>query len=779
MKRVNLQKRSAILALGLCLAAGTATAAIEEVTVTAQKVSSNIQQTPIAMSAISGDALADRQIADVEGLMQSLPNVDFGVSLGTARLAIRGIGFDNIAGGNEGRIAFHEDGAYYSRPASVLTGFYDVERIEVLRGPQGTLYGRNATGGVVNVITRDPGSSPNGYFTVTGGNYDQVRTEGAVGGPLSDKFSGRIAFQTENRDGYGKNEVTGTAVDDKDTRAIRGKLRFDPTDDLRITLEGDLMKENDHANGYVFFQHYPISTPASALYPNPVSPQPLTGELFGGVSPVHARDTAGDTDTDNDRKFSGFNGTINYSFGSLDFTSITSVRRSNLTVVSDIDQTSLPIAVIQQDENSRQWSEEFRVQQNFDRGEWLLGAYYFNERLDTGNRVAENASILPFFRTWDPNVACPAGVPHTAPVPRRPCTAADLSANMVQGFGQYGFLDTKASALFGNLHYKLTDQWGARLGLRYSGENKAVDEVNSTNFTTSWPPFVSINPFPPAPPPAGPANTYRVQDTDKSYYSLTPTATVDYQYSGDLYLYATYSEGFKSGGFNIGGVQPAFDPEKIKDYEIGAKADWLDRRLRTNASIFYYDYKDIQANTIAGTQLVIFNVPGATVKGAEFEIEAAPIDELRLEANLAWLDSEYKGPFSTVDSARAWLGPIDITGNQLTQAPKRSANFAAQYTWTIPYGELTLRGETQYKDRVYFSVFNLSDVSQPAYWSSNAFLNFATNDKAWSASLFVRNIEDKLVRVAENVSPAFWGTPVYGAFAPPRTYGLELGYHFD
>jgi iron complex outermembrane recepter protein len=271
------------------------------------------------------------------------------------------------------------------------------------------------------------------------------------------------------------------------------------------------------------------------------------------------------------------------------------------------------------------------------------------------------------------------------------------------------------------------------------------------------------------------ANAYRVQDDEESYSSTTPSATIDYQPTDDVYLYATYSKGFKSGGYNIGGSQAAFDAEKITDYEIGAKADWLERRLRTNLALFYYDYKDIQANRIDVQQLVTFNAPGAKVKGAELEVQAAPIDPVSIDASFSWLGTEYKGPFATLDTARPWAGLNDLAGNQLTQAPKYTFNFGAQYTWAIGEGDLTLRGETQYKDRVYFSVFNLPYVSQPSHWISNAFLNFDSGTN-WTANLFVRNIEDKLVRVAENVSPGFWGTPVYGAFAPPRTYGVEVGY---
>jgi iron complex outermembrane receptor protein len=356
----------------------------------------------------------------------------------------------------------------------------------------------------------------------------------------------------------------------------------------------------------------------------------------------------------------------------------------------------------------------------------------------------------------------------------RPCAAGLLAPGYSQGFYQYGTLDTDAGAVFGNVYYRVTDQLGVRLGARYSKEKKAVNELSKTDLITPWPPYLPM--FPPPTPGA----SYARQITSRTYKAFTPSVIVDYKPAENIYLYASWSKGFKSGGFNLGNAQPAFAPEKITDYEVGLKADWLDRRLRTNLAGFYYDYTDVQLSRVQGVPpaIVIFNAPGAKLKGFEAEVTAIPFDHARVEIGYGFIDSKYSAPFTTVDSARPWLGTLNLAGNELTQAPRNTLNLGAEYEWPVAAGKVTLRAETQYKSRVYFSPFNLSYVSQPAHWTSNAFLTFQSGDEKFRASLWVRNIENGLVRASESVTTGFFGAPLYGAYEPPRTYGVEVGYRY-
>lgn len=265
-----------ILALGLlsllaapCAALAQEAVSLDEVIVTAQKRAESLQDVAASVSAVGGEALRERQISSIEGLAQSLPNVNFGQTTGNARIAVRGVGFDNISLGNEGRIAYHVDGVYVSRPAAALATFYDVERVEVLRGPQGTLYGRNATGGAVNLVSRAPTLEPSGYAEATIGNYGLVKAEGGIGGPISDKVAGRLAFQVIERDGYGRNITNGLPVDDQSTQGVRGQLRFEPAPWATLTLSGDYFSEDDHAYSFHFL--------GAGSLPDPASTPPLPG----------------------------------------------------------------------------------------------------------------------------------------------------------------------------------------------------------------------------------------------------------------------------------------------------------------------------------------------------------------------------------------------------------------------------------------------------------------------------------------------------------------------
>jgi iron complex outermembrane receptor protein len=769
--------RKALLAL--CVGASTSALALaaparaqmqlEEIVVTAEKRETRVQTTPIAMSALSGEMLQNRQITNVEGLMAALPNVDFGLGLGNARIAIRGIGFDNVTGGNEARVAYHQDGVYFSRPYSVTPSFFDVERVEVLRGPQGTLYGRNATGGVVNVITRDPGSALNGFVSVTGGNYDLIKVEGAIGGPIADTLSARLSFQSENRGGYGKNELTGDDTDDMDIYSVRGKLRFEPSETFNATLFADYSHENDHAYGYLFFGPNPTNNPALGAA-GPI-PRPVSGTLFGGILPSKLGNDTGDQPTRNKRDFKGLGGTINFTAGGLDFTSISAWRAAKYHVTGDADSTSAPFLALDQFETSKQYSEEFRISYSGEKVDWLVGAYYFHEKLETGNRFAADLFRgTIFFNPLTPAIACGG----------RPCTGADLDPRgLTTMYQPQGRLRTEAWAIFGNVHYRFSDKAGLRLGLRYSDESKKVFNQTKYNFATfnAWPPFPSL-PFANCGAVPFPFCIYSEQRASKSYRALSPSITLDYRATPDLYLYATYSKGMKSGGFNLGNNQPGFDKELVTDYEVGMKAEWMDGRLRTNLAAFYYDYKDAQATTILGTppRIEIVNAPGAKQYGIEVEAVALPAEGLRLDMDFAWLHSEYKGPFLSQDSGQPWLGTTDQAGNQLVYAPKFTFGFGAEYTWAISNIDVTVRAETKYKDRTYFDIFNRQFVSQGAHWKANAFLTLQPREANWSAQLFVRNITNERTITAMNVGAAFTGGQRYGALSPPRTVGVTLNY---
>lgn len=710
---------------------------LEEIIITAKKRETNLQTTSMSVSAVAGDELAERQIVDISSLALSMPNVNFGQTTGNARIAIRGIGFDNLTLGGEGRVAFHVDDVYISRPAAALTSFYDLERVEVLRGPQGFLYGRNATAGAVNLITRKPGSELNGYATATVGNYSRVTLEGAIGGAITDSVSGRIAFRSNERDGWGKNLTTGAEVDDESTVGARGVLSFTPSESLEVILRGDYFEQNDNAYSFRYLGFGSLPDP-SVGWPG-LTP---TGLLAGGTIPDDLRDSTADSGADNNRKFYGGSLDLTWDIGDYEVKAITGFRSNSFDLITDLDNTSAPLTVYDQWEESDHFSQELRLSSAGDFGDWMVGAYYFKEDLTASQDV-------PF----DPFIV---GLPNPLGINR--------------GFVSSGKIDTEALAVFGNFGWQVSESVALRLGARYSDEEKSIDELNQIDLFTPYPPKAPL--FPDTPPGG------RVQDAT-TWDDLSVSATVEYQASDDVFVYAGYSQGFKSGGYNLGNLQPAFDPEEIDQYEIGMRSEWLGRRLRVNVSAFYSDYTDLQVSKINGVVTTIENAAEAELYGLELEVTALVGENFTIESTLGLLESEFK-EYTTEDPARpaAFFGEFDLAGNELTQAPGYTLNIGAEYRAQLGSGALVFRGDARFVDDVWLTAFNTDHMKQDAYEWFRASVRYESGDGAWTVAAFVDNVTDEEIISAALITSGLVGSPIAGSFEAPRSYGLSVSYGF-
>ncbi|MBL4895071.1 MAG: TonB-dependent receptor [Emcibacter sp.] len=699
---------------------------IEDIVVTAQKSSENLQTVPIAITAMSGDKMARRQINGIEGLSSISPNVDFGTYGGVARLAVRGIGFDTINPGAEGRIAYHLDGVYIGRPSATLGTFFDIERVEVLRGPQGTLYGRNATGGSVNVIARQPTEELEGYIRAGYGNYNAVTFEGAVGGSLNDIIGFRIAGKTLDRDGYGKNIITGNDIDDAKQRAFRAIVTFD-LEDFQIKLSADYSHENDNNYGNHYFG------PGNAFI------TPLGIEL-GGLVADSPRDIANESDPKNDREFWGISSEIEFMVSDITVKSITSYRDSMYRVDTELDQTSYPISTFIFDEEAEQFSQELQISGQLANTRFILGAYYFDEKITGGTHIPLSLRAL--------------GAP---------------SDVILDGYHVSGNTHTQALAGFGQINIDLSDRTVLTLGGRYSWEKKDIDDYFQFDLVRAYIPGQA------------PLPVFTRQDSS-SNTAFTPKIGMEFILTPDVMLYASISKGFKSGGFNLGDLEPAFQPEQIWSYETGLKGTWVDGRLRVNGSAFYYDYTNIQVSKVVGTSVIIENAASSEIYGIEAEITAIPVNNLQIDIAASWLQTKFKD-FTTADPARPELitpanplGEVNLSGNQLTQAPKFSVNAGIEYTWDIEDASLTLRGELKYQDRIYFTPFNIDAVSREPNTKFNAFLTYS-ND-IWTMSLYGRNLSNSTTVANSLVNSGLVGFPVSGSIDAPRTYGIQISRHF-
>lgn len=702
--------------------------AVAEIIVTAQKRSESIQDAPIAISAIGGEALAEQQIADFQGLATYIPNVNFGSSIGFGRIAIRGLGTDTSNPGQEGRVAYHLDGVYIARLYATLSGLFDVDRVEIVRGPQGTLYGRNATGGAVNVITRNPTDELEGYGRLTVGNYGLVSTEAAISGPLADGVSARVAFRSTDHDGYGKNFFTGTGNDDAHVRSARAKLRLEPGSDWDIVLAADYHRERDHNYQYLFF-----------------GPSRDDFVPFFGLDATRApdpRDSNEETPSRNRREIYGFTGTANWDPGFAELTSITAYRNSKRRWSSDQDKTEVVLSKFSQIENAEQFSQEVRLAGDFERGTWIVGGYYFHEKVFGDVRVSPLSNLM------------------LSAFLSRPGTDV-----LLFGPNLTGTLRTNAYAAFGEVQYELVPSLTLTVGGRYSEEKKSIDEGSTAGIDTR--PFV----------PTGAPLLRAFQKDSSTDRNFSPRVVLEYQPNDSITAYATYAKGFKSGGYSVGSVQPPFFPEKLTDYEVGVKTEWLNRRIRANAAAFYYDYTDLQVQKVTGTSSLFLNAAEATVKGLELEVVALPTRELELTFNGSLLDSEFD-ELATADPARPELGVLDLAGNKLTQAPDYKFTVGVAYTIPTADGSLRLSADATWVDRVYFSIFNRDIVSAPAHATYNAFARYENETGGWSLSAFIKNIANKDVISSAFVSSNFHGYPLQGTYEPPRTFGVEFGYRF-
>lgn len=696
---------------------------IEDIVVTAERRETNIQRTPIAISAIEGGSLRAKQLVNVESLASQIPNLTFSRSGADSKVFIRGIGLDSASPGSDPRVAIYTDGVYNPRSQAALSSLFDLQRIEVLSGPQGTLYGRNATAGAMNIISREPGKFLNGYGTLTAGNYGLLRTEGAVGGPLSDTVSARLAFQTSDRNGYGKNIQSGEDVDDEHSRAVRAKLAFHPSSALDIKLTGDYRREKDHSFGYHFLRNVPGFTQFS--------------QALGYRLASNPRDTAGPGPLTFVESY-GSSGTLTLDLGGATVTAISGWRHINEDYKIAADQSTSGFAPLFIRSKSDALSQELRVADKIGPLDVLVGAYYFHEKLDTGIGAALSQAYF--------------GLP---------------SFDLIQGTLSGGRQVTNAYALFTQETLHIADGLGLDLGLRYSKEKRRTAEHSQVVFA----PYDLTAPFFAVDPSATLINQRA------TWSSTNPKVTLHYQVNDSVFTYATYSVGFKSGGFNIGGLQPPFNPEKLTNFEVGLKTDLFDHRLRANLAGFWYDYKNLQVNIVEGIQNITRNAAKARLYGVEADFTALPLDDLQLSLNASWLHSEYLD-YVTPDPLDPMGTPLQLAGNQLNYAPKYKISGEAAYTFHSGIGDITPRINLLYIDRIYFDQFNHLFVSQKARTELNLYVDLVSDDTNWSVNLFVKNATNDLYESGGTLGAPIFNFAVTGLVGAPQTFGGSITRRF-
>ena len=747
------------------VAADTPDAGLAEITVTAQRREENLQRAAVAISVIGASDIRDAGITSPAQLTSLVPSLQVASGNGSyANFYVRGVGNFNGNALTDSAVAFHYDGVYIARPSSTTGFYYDLERVEVLKGPQGTLYGRNATGGAINVIPVKPGYDFGGYASVDIGNYNQIRVEGALNAPLSDKAAVRLSGIVARHGAYMKD-----GTDNQRDAGLRGQLRFDPADDLSITIGADYFRQRGTGAGGTLVvtgvdnRYGNFSPEASAVFTS--VPHVLGGRTFDPLPAIQYQKN----------EYFGINSTISWKpdFGS--FTIIPAFRRS------DIEYASANVGFfIFQKERFDQTSIEARyASPETEPLRLLVGGYYFHERGKDPYNIINNQFG---------------------------------SANQLNQ--RYG---TDASALFGRLTYDITPTFRATGGIRYthekkkySGETLALVRTCLAGFlqcpnAVAFPNEPTVPPFAALPDGTvipqffpdgiGQFGTFIAQDKEATFNRVTWRAGLDWDVTPRNLLYAAYETGFKSGGFYATRDAGIYRPETIQAWTLGSKNRFLDNRIQLNLEAFYWKYRDQQVSHLgldsAGT--LVFpteNVGRSTVKGVEAEAQFLATPDTLLKADVQYLDSVYNSfvYLSPVAGGAPFTGcavtpgatnfTIDCSGFRPPQSPKWSLNLAGEQTFHLQNGskiQFDLRAHHQ--SRTLTSLEFLPDEYQKAYWTVDA--QIALHGKAgWQLALYMNNIFDVTVK-GQTFLTTYAAVPLASAILrPPRTFGARFTYDF-
>ena len=694
---------------------------VEEIVVTALKRSSTVVDTPAAITAISSTEIEDKGITSMHDLKHLVPSMNFTNVLGAQNITIRGIGQFN---GNPG-VSVSTDGIFQSRAHSSQLGEMDLERVEVLRGPQGTLYGRNSIGGVVNLITKNPTQDMNGYVRLSYGEYDITTAEAAFGGGISDNTSFRfVVHGTEQGEGFYDCLNAGCGEQGyTDKQAFRLKIKSDLSD----TVSADFMvasvetegtpdpygwltdnRELAAAFGFPQIAAEPISLKPHEIYQTPTS-----------------KSVNGTNMTDREYDVSSLTLKIDTELGTL--TSITAKQEFYDQFNLDRDGSAGAYLDTFDISETETFTQEFNFNIERDTMSLVFGLFYMDDETSRHTHFDNPQPILGF------------------PVP----SMFDF---------KHDKMDTESEAYFADGTFDLSDTTRLSLGVR-----RTTDE-----FTSKQDNFISIL----VPIPVIAAQTCD-REVVTEYSSTTSRAVIQHDLTANSNVYASLSEGFKAGGYATYECTEPYDPEEVTSIEFGFKGS-LSENTSLNASLFRYDYTDFQVLQVVGIQTVTRNAGDATVNGLEIEALSSINDSLSMNYGLTLLDATY-GEFLNTNGIQPQLGEQQLDGNYLTNAPKVSINLGLNYSSPMASGaSLTYRANAAYKSRIYFSEFN--EYSQDAYTIVDLNLIWESADETLRSRFFIKNATDEDY-ISGYLSSATGGGR-FGQWGYPRTAGIEIQRNF-
>lgn len=739
------------------LGSGMAQATIlEEVIVVAQKRQQDLQDVNIAVTAFSGNQLNALGMTSTTDIVQQVPALQVNAwSPNVTIFNLRGISQNNFQDNLEAPVAVYIDDAYMGSLNGISGQLFDIKRTEVLRGPQSTLFGRNASGGVIHYISEGADREEfNGYMNVGYGSFDRKTVEFAVGGGMSDNVRGRLAARWEEADGYIKAVIPSARdIGGADGYAMRGNLQVDFSDKLTGDFWLKYSEDNDVPTGGYSFENCPSTNPPDCdvdqFGRSLVSPGTAAGSVHRHL---------GETEGFLDREIFTTQAKFDYVTDSdVQIVAISNYTKLDKSYLEDGD--ALPDLIVNLGTNVEytQWSQELRLSGSGDRYRWQTGGYYLDMDIDSFSPVLGAPALFSILLS-----------------DRAP--GADLSA-LDEGFPGNAFsnattlhdwnLDSRNWSVFGQLEYDLTDQLMLTTGLRWSQDDKDMDfELFYRD---------DFNPVP------------ILVDTDEEFDAQVPNATtvdygdwagrlaLDYRMSDDLLLFGSINRGIKGGNFtasigdNITAETFKHDEEVLYSYEVGFKSEFPAARMRINGTAYIYDYRDYQAFSLAGGAPLVKNTD-ANSYGGELELMWAPTAHWDFNFGLAYIDVEV----DEITGPGIFGQPTDpITDAELPNAPKVSLNYLARYNWDIQAGNVALQLDGVWHDDQFLEVTNGLGTVQEAYNVTNARISFLNRSENLQIVAYARNIFDEEYK-AYTLDLGNLGVTSF--YAPPVTYGASVKY---
>ncbi|MEA1648977.1 TonB-dependent receptor [Nitrospirillum sp. BR 11164] len=722
------------------LAAGTAGAqeetTLQDIVVTATKRATDVQKTPIAMDVVTGDALANQGVNSVDALNNAAPDVNFaGGGLNTTVITIRGISSQDVTELGDPAVSLNFDGEYLTRPLGLNGVLFDISRVEVLRGPQGTLYGRNATAGAVNIITNRPSDKYEASASLDVGNYGSIITQGMVNVPVSDTLALRASFMTDDRDGYRDHGENGKS-DDAQMRAARLRALYTPTDRFSALITGEYMRAGGVGN-----------QPSGFLLPS-------TPATLGKVPSTYQPDLGNTANWPLDMKGffhldqSDLRWELNYDFDWARLTYVGGYRRVTSHQLNDISGTATQVVDYDSRSDYTTQGHEFRLSSVAGSPfNWQTGVYYSNE-----DQLTDSGLFTP-------------------------ATVFNGTRDVYTVKFNYPNVNSTSTALFAQVSEPLTDSLTFTQGVRWTHDEKSrIGTQNTLNFGQYF-------------GTGGHIIAYTPLDVggQGSWYRTNWHVGLDWQVTPDSMVYVKASSGYKSGGFT---TVNTYGPEDLRAYEIGTKNRFWNNRLEVNGDLFHYDYTGQQVATFVPTNdgsglsvLSTQNAGASTMDGVEGEVtvKATSDDKLHFSANYLFAEfTKFTGAQAVIVSSTSDPGSVavNLKGNTPPQSPKWTLGLSWEHTFSFSWGDIVTTAQGRYLSSYYLTPYNLPADRQAGYHQTDLNVAYYAPNGHWDLMAYVRNLEDNRV-ITYSSFTSQGGSNVYSfTFAPPLTYGARLAVHW-